>query len=635
LASVQWSYELLAADEQAVFRRLGVFTGPFPLAAAEAVCSGEDVDGWAVFDVVCRLVDKSLVLHDEDTGWYRLLETLRLYAVDQCRESEELAAVRDAHCVWWADWLIRLEPDAPSDADLAAIALAYPNLRSALTWAASTQPSVALEIAGGLGIFWYVRALSRDASTLGDIALAAGREADPAGWARAVGRMAHTRDYSGDTAYSEQLVPDACRIAEQAGDAITPFRCRAAARVHQMTDTREIQDLARTAEAVGERWVQARMYSILAAWSYTEDSPDAADELRRLAEIADALDASTFRVGLYYGTAHRLAAGHDLGAAIAQLELALPLLDYTTPGTTLMLLWDLAWFSVLRGDRATAERAAQLVAEPRDWGPKHIVAAAALKRLPGLIDGDVSSDIVIGQADQIYLALLRGLSGLHWVLGEAWGQASVDALSKLEQTEQPDQDIYQVTDHMVRGRWAFRTGQLRDAEPHLIEMVRLRAPDRHFWLLMLARCAAEHNSHLEAARLLGAVEATQERFSLTWLPGFLVAAEAETARLAREAIGEEAFAAACAEGRRLGLDEAVAYVLRARGERRRPSSGWASLTPTELQVVEQVAAGRSNAQIAEQLLMGRTTVKTHLAHIFTKLGVTSRAELAVQAARRA
>ena len=66
-----------------------------------------------------------------------------------------------------------------------------------------------------------------------------------------------------------------------------------------------------------------------------------------------------------------------------------------------------------------------------------------------------------------------------------------------------------------------------------------------------------------------------------------------------------------------------------------PPTGWDSLTPTELQVVEQVAAGRSNPEIAEALLMGRTTVKTHLGHIFTKLGMTNRAELAAEAARRA
>ena len=76
-ASVSWSHDLLSTDEQAAFRRLGVFAGPFPLDAAEAICSGDDLAPWAVFDALSRLVDKSLLVHDPDTGWYRQLETMR------------------------------------------------------------------------------------------------------------------------------------------------------------------------------------------------------------------------------------------------------------------------------------------------------------------------------------------------------------------------------------------------------------------------------------------------------------------------------------------------------------------------------------------------------------------------------
>ena len=66
----------------------------------------------------------------------------------------------------------------------------------------------------------------------------------------------------------------------------------------------------------------------------------------------------------------------------------------------------------------------------------------------------------------------------------------------------------------------------------------------------------------------------------------------------------------------------------------RPSHGWAALTPTELQVVALVADGLTNPQIAERLLMGRATVKTHLDHVFTKTGLHSRTELAAEYVRR-
>jgi DNA-binding CsgD family transcriptional regulator len=74
-------------------------------------------------------------------------------------------------------------------------------------------------------------------------------------------------------------------------------------------------------------------------------------------------------------------------------------------------------------------------------------------------------------------------------------------------------------------------------------------------------------------------------------------------------------------------------VQRGRGERKRPSSGWASLTPTELDVARLVSEGLANKQIATQLFVSPRTVQTHLTHIYTKLGITSRVQLAQEAAR--
>jgi DNA-binding CsgD family transcriptional regulator len=103
----------------------------------------------------------------------------------------------------------------------------------------------------------------------------------------------------------------------------------------------------------------------------------------------------------------------------------------------------------------------------------------------------------------------------------------------------------------------------------------------------------------------------------------------------REALGEEAFERAHREGGDLPFAEAVAWIRRARGPRQRPERGWDSLTPTELGVVALVVEGLTNPQIGERMFISRGTVKAHLSHIFAKLGITSRAELAAEAARRA
>ena len=102
----------------------------------------------------------------------------------------------------------------------------------------------------------------------------------------------------------------------------------------------------------------------------------------------------------------------------------------------------------------------------------------------------------------------------------------------------------------------------------------------------------------------------------------------------RAEMDEEAFDAATAEGAAMPLDQAVAWIRRARGSRKRPASGWESLTPTESQVVELVAEGLTNPQIGERMFISRATVKVHLAHIFQKLDVKTRAALAAGAIRR-
>ena len=81
-------------------------------------------------------------------------------------------------------------------------------------------------------------------------------------------------------------------------------------------------------------------------------------------------------------------------------------------------------------------------------------------------------------------------------------------------------------------------------------------------------------------------------------------------------------------------DDAVAWVRRARGTRKRPAGGWESLTPTERQVVALAAEGLTNPEIGERMFIARGTVKIHLSHIYAKLGARNRSELVGLAARR-
>jgi DNA-binding CsgD family transcriptional regulator len=76
------------------------------------------------------------------------------------------------------------------------------------------------------------------------------------------------------------------------------------------------------------------------------------------------------------------------------------------------------------------------------------------------------------------------------------------------------------------------------------------------------------------------------------------------------------------------------YLRHARGTRGRPSARWGSLTPTEIEIVHLVADGLNNPEIGSRLYMSRGNVKTHLSHVFAKLGISNRTELATLATAR-
>ena len=96
-ATIDWSHDLLTPQEQALLRRLSVFAGGWTLEAAEAVCAGDGVDESRCSTCLTHLVDKSLVVLEPRATRYRMLETVREYALERLAESREEDAVRGLH----------------------------------------------------------------------------------------------------------------------------------------------------------------------------------------------------------------------------------------------------------------------------------------------------------------------------------------------------------------------------------------------------------------------------------------------------------------------------------------------------------------------------------------------------------
>ncbi len=149
----------------------------------------------------------------------------------------------------------------------------------------------------------------------------------------------------------------------------------------------------------------------------------------------------------------------------------------------------------------------------------------------------------------------------------------------------------------------------------------------------LGTVAGDSASHREAARLFGAANGIRQRMGSVRFKIYDAGFEASVATL-RDALGEQHFECAWAEGAALSTEEAIAYAQRGRGARKRPASGWASLTPAERDVVRLVSEGLGNNDIAARLFVSPRTVQSHLTHVYAKLGLTSRVQLAQEAARQ-
>jgi DNA-binding CsgD family transcriptional regulator len=148
----------------------------------------------------------------------------------------------------------------------------------------------------------------------------------------------------------------------------------------------------------------------------------------------------------------------------------------------------------------------------------------------------------------------------------------------------------------------------------------------------LARLAADDGNDAYAARLLGAAETIRQRMGHARLPMYQAGNDAVVASV-WDKLGQADFDDAWAEGAALTTEEAIAYAQRGRGERKRPASGWGSLTPMENDVVRLVQEGLGNKDIGVRLFISPRTVQTHLTHVYAKLGVASRVQLVQEAAR--
>ncbi|HXB36286.1 MAG TPA: LuxR C-terminal-related transcriptional regulator [Acidimicrobiales bacterium] len=651
-ASVDWSHDLLTEPEQTVFRRLGVFAGGFDLDAAEQVCSGEGVAKHQVLDLLSLLIDKSLVQMDVGlrSSRYRLLETVRAYAQRHLTSASEDSAVLRRHRDHYLYVAEAAEPDLEGGGQAEAVdrlAADYADLRAALAFSLEQGEIESLaRMAAALCLFWGTHGPVSDGERWTDVALGHADTLD----AELLGRLQVARTFVAmaaiDLATTVTHAEEGLRLGVEAGNDRLMGRCQ-----------------------LFLGWAQTHLG--LDPWPALENGLERARRTGDQAALADGLlmcgVATSFaepdRARRYWEESVQvsLAAGNPLTANLSLANLGLlavmsgaldeaeRLLGDALDGSDLLLnglavtqaLYGLGCVAVLRGRIADAVAfGSRLEAVARQTGTPIVSFAVPLVQgVAALHDGRPEEAIQFYRQalDQALLPIFRPDILASLVETEI-------ILRDLEAAEAAIQEL-RASSESTGFRWGLAQAAVLRAQ---IERLRGRNDQSeesgHAALQMsmadsfrtvtvdaleaLAGCAADADSWAEAARLMGAAGAIRRS------SGYLrcVSERDNDLRAIEAAIGSEQFAVEHGAGAALDIGAAVAYAARGRGTRKRPTHGWASLSPTENEVTDLVRSGLTNGQIAERLFMSPRTVQTHLTHIFAKLSITSRTELAAKAA---
>jgi predicted ATPase/DNA-binding CsgD family transcriptional regulator len=657
-ASFDWSYALLSEPEARLLAELSVFRGGFGLDDAIAICHATSPEA------LSGLVERSLLSRSEDAGSgsagelrYRMLETVREFAAERLGAQPRAAdAVRRRHA---RHYLALAEAAVPhltgfaQDAWLARLAVETDNLRVALdAWRETSDTDGLARMAVALTPYWLERSQWSECRRW----LLAATELPGLSrvrHARLLNRRCYLEMWAGDVALVPVLVREALELLDGLDEATESGRAhgfraiaisRAAGPEAARAETEQALQLLR---AGGDRWGLAMLLAFFAAARLFQDRPD---ESRAMFDEAIAVatasgDRRTLRLAQGFAACASITQGrveeatHQADSSLRAAAAA----DHATPMILSLLVqsWALIVGGEVEAARAAATECLALARRSEEspvldglalWAQAQVATAA------GALDQATSSLVEacrLTAADRTWAALPA--LALAEVTAELNGPTA--AAAPLRDAERIAETASQP---WIAGRLALLRARLTDdpvRSDALVQEGVARARDAGDQLAvidgleLLADMAEERHDDKVAVRLWAAASAAREalgyRRVLRREPGYRQRIGRATARL-----GPERTTTTWAEGAALTVDQAVAYGSRRHGRRRRPTTGWYSLTPAELEVAQLVAQHRSNPEIARLLFMSRATVKTHLVHIFAKLGIATRSELAAETIRR-
>ena len=231
-ATIRWSYDLLFPDDQRGLWALATFADGAPLAAVESVLAALEVPAAAAIDVVGRLTSRSLVIvEDQSTATsvrYRLLDSIRAFALDAMSEAGMTERARAAHAAWFAAAAGRSTEGVRSSRQAEHLSFARierANIDAALAWSTLHDPLLALGLVTGFGWAWVVLGDSRGAHRIMGALDAAGDDAPPRERASALLLAAWIEASAGRLAPARDRIAAASELADRTNDVDLQARC--------------------------------------------------------------------------------------------------------------------------------------------------------------------------------------------------------------------------------------------------------------------------------------------------------------------------------------------------------------------------------------------------------------------------
>jgi predicted ATPase/class 3 adenylate cyclase/DNA-binding CsgD family transcriptional regulator len=665
-ASVDWSHALLTEPERVLFRRLSVFLGGFDLDAAQAVAGGPEVERYQVLDQLALLIDKSLVVAENTGGRtrYRMLETVRQYALEKLGESGEAHSVRTQHRDYYTNIAAALNKAAGTGPRLRVrqAEIEIDNLRAAFAWSReNSQTELALALASSLQPLWITRGRLMEGLAWFDAAFSDADAQDfavaPAVRARALAHRAMVAAGAGADVSVEQA-DQALTMAREIDDpallvdaltacgAVRVFRGPRAGRLmHRDAHTGKpfFSEAIERAQALADRWRLSQILAWQAFGAFVGGDPAEACAAGEIGlEVSEAIgDRFVSRECRWLIACAHMWQGDLVGAIAKFEEVAAEASAAGDPVWMLGGIEDRVHALAYHGDTVAAAAASMASISKAgelsawygynvDWGNTPLVASLAAGDTAAAAKASETGGRYLSDSNQAInhsllaeAALVRG----DLEVAQRWADNAVSV----------NAGFHQMLALTTRARVAIKQGQPDQAERDARQALAIGAELQAHLLVpdileCLAVLAADVESYREAARLCGAAHAIRQRIQSVRFKIYDADFEAATVAL-RDGLGDSEFDDAWAEGAALSTDEAIAYAQRGHGERRRPASGWSSLTPAELDVARLVCEGLANKDIAARLFVSPRTVETHLTHVYNKLGLTSRVQLAQQASR--